>query len=252
MGHYLDKDGKRVTIDDNGNLTAKAMGRAAFEDVLIEGNYVKNVAIEGIRNKCNTDISGSGWGKNEFLKNYSNVTIRNNYLENVVGDGIVLTETKGGLIEGNMVNSSCGFDRGAVNYAQCWTMFADDVTVQYNEVYGNRYGYDDGEAFDSDMMNVDNIFQYNLSHDCGGGVMLFMASQKNTIFRYNLSINDGTGTYPGESRMQQQTFHYDNTTSAGPGVGKIYNNTIVLFGDGKKNLSVWRKEQKNLLCGFQK
>ncbi|EPR33279.1 cell wall binding repeat-containing protein, partial [Enterobacter ludwigii] len=189
---------------------------------------------EGIRNKCNTDISGSGWGKNEFLKNYSNVTIRNNYLENVVGDGIVLTETKGGLIEGNMVNSSCGFDRGAVNYTQCWTMFADDVTVQYNEVYGNRYGYDDGEAFDSDMMNVDNIFQYNLSHDCGGGVMLFMSSQKNTIFRYNISINDGTGTYPGESRMQQQTFHYDNTSSAGPGVGKIYNNTIVVFGEDKK------------------
>jgi len=234
MGHYLDKDGNRVTIDDSGNLTAKAMGRAAFEDVLIEGNYVKNVAIEGIRNKCNTDISGSGWGKNEFLKNYSNVTIRNNYLENVVGDGIVLTETKGGLIEGNMVNSSCGFDRGAVNYAQCWTMFADDVTVQYNEVYGNRYGYDDGEAFDSDMMNVDNIFQYNLSHDCGGGAMLFMSSQKNTIFRYNISINDGTGTYPGESRMQQQTFHYDSTTSAGPGVGKIYNNTIVVFGEDKK------------------
>ena len=41
MGHYLDKDGNRVTIDDNGNLTAKAMGRAAFRDVLIEGNYVK-------------------------------------------------------------------------------------------------------------------------------------------------------------------------------------------------------------------
>lgn len=251
MGHYLDKDGNRVTVDDSGNLTAKAMGRAAFEDVLIEGNYVKNVAIEGIRNKCNTDISDSGWGKNEFLKNYSNVTIRNNYLEDVVGDGIVLTETKGGLIEGNMVNSSCGYDRGAVNYAQCWTMFADDVTVQYNEVYGNRYGYDDGEAFDSDMMNVDNIFQYNLSHDCGGGVMLFMASQKNTIFRYNISINDGAGTYPGGSRQQQQTFHYDNTTSAGPGVGKIYNNTIVVFGEDIKTSLFGGKSKRTCYVDFK-
>lgn len=251
MGHYLDKDGNRVTIDDNGNLTAKAMGRAAFEDVLIEGNYVKNVAIEGIRNKCNTDIGGSGWGKNEFLKNYSNVTIRNNYLENVVGDGIVLTETKGGLVEGNMVNSSCGLDRGYVNYAQCWTMFADDVTVQYNEAYGNKFGYDDGEAFDSDMMNVDNIFQYNLSHDCGGGAMLFMSSQKNTIFRYNVSINDGTGTYPNGSRMQQQTFHYDNTSSAGPNVGKIYNNTIVVFGEGKKTSLFGGKSQRTCFVDFK-
>lgn len=251
MGHYLDKDGNRVTIDDNGNLTPKAMGRAAFEDVLIEGNYVKNVAIEGIRNKCNTDINSSGWGKNEFLKNYSNVTIRNNYLEDVVGDGIVLTETKGGLIEGNMVNSSCGMDRGNVNYAQCWTMFADDVIIQYNEAYGNKYGYDDGEAFDSDMMNVDNIFQYNLSHDCDGGAMLFMASQKNTIFRYNVSINDGTGTYPNGSKMQQQTFHYDNTSSAGPDVGKIYNNTIVLFGEGKKTSLFGGKSKRTCFVDFK-
>lgn len=251
VGHYLDKDGNRVTVDDNGNLTAKAMGRAAFEDVLIEGNYVKNVAIEGIRNKCNTDIGSSGWGRNEFLKNFSDVTIRNNYLQDVVGDGIVLTETKGGLVEGNMVNSSCGLDRGNVNYAQCWTMFADDVTVQYNEAYGNKFGYDDGEAFDSDMMNENNIFQYNLSHDCGGGAMLFMSSQRNTTFRYNVSINDGFGTYPKGNRLHQQTFHYDNTSSAGANVGKIYNNTIVVFGEGKQTALFGGSAKKTCFIDFR-
>lgn len=251
VGHYLDKDGNRVTVDDNGKLTAKAMGRAAFEDVLIEGNYVKNVAIEGIRNKCNTDIGSSGWGRNEFLKNFSDVTIRNNYLQDVVGDGIVLTETKGGLVEGNMVNSSCGLDRGNVNYAQCWTMFADDVTVQYNEAYGNKFGYDDGEAFDSDMMNENNIFQYNLSHDCGGGAMLFMSSQRNTTFRYNVSINDGFGTYPKGNRLHQQTFHYDNTSSAGANVGKIYNNTIVVFGEGKQTALFGGSAKKTCFIDFR-
>lgn len=251
MGHYLDKDGNRVTIDDNGSLTAKAMGRAAFADVLIEGNYVENVAIEGIRNKCNTDIGSSGWGRNEFLKNYSNVTIRNNYIENVVGDGIVLTETKGGLIEGNMVNSSCGYDRGTVNYAQCWTMYADDVTIQYNEIYGNKYGYDDGEAFDSDMMNVNNVFQYNLSHDNGGGAMLFMSSQRNTIYRYNVSINDGAGTYPNGKKLQQQTFHYDNTSSAGSNVGQIYNNTVVVFGKENSTSLFGGKDKKTCYIDFK-
>ena len=252
MGHYLDKDGNRVTIDDNGNLTAKAMGRAAFSDVLIEGNYVKNVAIEGIRNKCNTDIGSSGWGRNEFLKNFSDVTIRNNYLQDVAGDGIVLTETIGGLVEGNMVNSSCGMDRGKVNYAQCWTMFADDVVVQYNEVYGNKYGYDDGEAFDSDMNNKNNIFQYNLSHDCGGGAMLFMASQDNTIFRYNISINDGLGTFPNGKEMQQQLIHYDNTAfDTGSRVGKIYNNTFVTFGQGKKTALYGGKSDRTCFIDFK-
>lgn len=251
IGHYLDEDGNRVTIDDNGNLTAKAMGRAAFEDVLIEGNYVKNVAIEGIRNKCNTDINGSGWGKNEFLKNYKNVTIRNNYLQDVAGDGIVLTETVGGLVEGNMVNASCGMDRGKTNYAQCWTMFSDDIVVQYNEAYGNKYGYDDGEAFDSDMKNENNIFQYNLSHDCGGGAMLFMSSQNNTTFRYNISINDGTGTYPNGTYLHQQIFHYDNTSSLGSNVGKIYNNTIVLYGEGKKTALFGGSAKKNCVIDFK-
>lgn len=251
LGHYMDRDGNIVTIDDNGNLTPKAMGRAAYKDVMIEGNYVKNVAIEGIRNKCNTNIGAGGWGKNEFLKKFSDVTIRNNYLQDVVGDGIVLTESKGGLVEGNMVNASCNTDRGFTNYAQCWTMYSDDILVQYNEVYGNQYGYDDGEAFDSDMKNVNNIFQYNLSHDCGGGAMLFMSNQKNTIFRYNVSINDGFGTYPKGNRLHQQTFHYDNTSSAGDNVPEIYNNTIIVSGQGKQTALFGGSAKKTCFIDFR-
>ena len=250
MGHYMDMEGNIVTIDENGNPTPHAMGRAAFTDVLIEGNYVKNVAIEGIRNKCNTNITSSGWGKNEFLKNFSDVTIRNNYLEDVVGDGIVLTECVGGLIEGNIVNNSCGEDRGKVNYAQCWTMFADDVLVQYNEVYGNKYGYDDGEAFDSDMRNERNIFQYNLSHDNGGGACLFMSSQKDTVFRYNVSVNDGSGTYPNGEKMRQQIFHYDNTSSDGPAVPEIYNNTFYV-GNGEDTVLFGGKDKRTCFINFK-
>ncbi len=251
MGHYMDIHGNVVTIDDEGNLTPHAMGRAAFEDVIIENNYVKNVAIEGIRNKCNTNIGSSGWGRNEFLKNYKNVIIRNNYIEDVVGDGIVLTEVKGGAVEGNIVKNSCGFDRGNVNYAQCWTMFADDVVVQYNEVYGNRYGYDDGEAFDSDMKNERNIFQYNLSHDNGGGACLFMSSQKDTIFRYNVSINDGAGTYPNGNKMRQQTFHYDSTSSDGPNVPEIYNNTIYVNGANNATVLFGGKSARTCFINFR-
>ncbi len=251
MGHYMDIDGNVVTIDDEGNLTPHAMGRAAFEDVIIENNYVKNVAIEGIRNKCNTNINSDGWGRNEFLKNYKNVIIRNNYIEDVVGDGIVLTEVKGGAVEGNIVKNSCGFDRGNVNYAQCWTMFADDVVVQYNEVYGNRYGYDDGEAFDSDMKNERNVFQYNLSHDNGGGVCLFMSSQTDTTFRYNVSINDGAGTYPNGSKMRQQTFHYDSTSSDGPNVPKIYNNTIYVSGEDNSTVLFGGKSARTCFINFK-
>lgn len=258
MGHFKDKDGNVVTVDDNGNLTPHAMGRAAYEDVIIENNYVKNVAIEGIRNKCNTNINKDGWGKNEFLKNYKDVIIRNNYIEDVVGDGIVLTEIKGGTVEGNIVKNSCGFDRGKNNYAQCWTMFADDVVVQYNEVYGNKFGYNDGEAFDSDMKNERNIFQYNLSHDNGGGACLFMASQIDSIYRYNVSINDGAGTGAGGSAplTEQEVFHYDNNSYDNNHAPWIYNNTIylngadnstVLFGDAKDQRTCFINFMNNIV-----
>ncbi|MGO4375218.1 hypothetical protein AB4Z21_31585, partial [Paenibacillus sp. MCAF20] len=68
-----DKDGSKVT----GGIII--IGAGGFHDVLVENNHVKNVAIEGIRNanglnKINTDI-----------------VFRNNYIEEVLGDGIVRT-----------------------------------------------------------------------------------------------------------------------------------------------------------------
>ena len=85
----------------------------------------------------------------------------------MVGDGIVPDgdERRSGG-SGNMVNSLLRPGSGNCKLRS----MLDHVRGRRNRAvdngaYGNKYGYDDGEAFDSDMMNVDNIFQYNLSHD---------------------------------------------------------------------------------------
>ena len=59
---------------------------------------IQRVGLE-IRTKADSDTSRG----NTFYKTFSNITIRNNYLEDIAGDGIVLSESKsGGVVEGNV------------------------------------------------------------------------------------------------------------------------------------------------------
>lgn len=222
-----DQDGYKVTggiivlgtdIDKDGKVTDKASG---YNGVLIENNKVYNVSIEGIRNKT---VIGKGTDKKNYPKVNKNIVIRNNYIEEVLGDGIVLGETaSGGLVEYNVVKNYCNKNVGKRNYAGCWVFTSDNAIVQYNEVYGGKYGYNDGEAFDIDLWCDKTIIQYNYSHDNRGGFCLFMNGSTNSVFRYNISVNDG---YDGND-----IFYYGPTNSNE--APEIYNNTIYI-GEGVK------------------
>lgn len=230
LGHHLDPDGELVA-ESRGKSTA------GYHDVLIEGNVLKRVGLEGIRTKCNSNTTMSG---NTFNKTFSDIIIRNNYLEDIAGDGIVLTEVfEGGLVESNIAKQPNNADYGTHNYAGIWSMYADKALFQYNEVYGIVYGYNDGEAYDIDMACYDNTYQYNYSHHNGGGFMLFMGNQYDSVVRYNISANDGGGSRGvgadggannSYTYKEQSIFHYwnkaDNNT-----MPTIYNNTIYV-GDG--------------------
>ena len=242
LGHYLDPDAHWMVggkgSDLEGASTSDAgKARVKIDDILIQNNYVKRVGLEGIRTKCQSNYTASG---NTFNKTFTNVVFRGNYMEDIAGDGMVMTEVVGGLAENNVAKRPCDADYGTTNYAGIWSMFADDVTFQHNEVYGIRYGYNDGEAYDIDLSCENNVYQYNYSHDNSGGFMLFMGDQKNSVVRYNVSANDGYGNQgtsadiPGlgssYTYAQQSIFHYwnkaDNAT-----MPTIYNNTIYV-GDG--------------------
>ncbi|GMQ61954.1 CBM96 family carbohydrate-binding protein [Vallitalea maricola] len=183
---------------------------SGFNDVVIENNHVKNVAIEGIRNKTQDGTN--------YPKVNRNIVIRNNFVEEVLGDGIVLAETiSGGLVENNVVKNHCNTNVGNRNYAGCWVFTSHDAVFQFNEVYGGRYGYNDGEAFDIDLYCDGTIYQYNYSHDNNGGFCLFMNGSTNSVFRYNISVNDGNGN---------EIFHYGpSSPSEAP---MIYNNSIYI------------------------
>lgn len=232
LGAWFDEDGN-VTLNQGDHRST-----TGFDDVLIENNIVQRVGLEGIRTKADSDTSVA----NTFHKTLSNIVIRNNYLEDVAGDGIVLSEIKhGGVVDGNVAVRVSNADYGTHNYAGVWAMSVDGGLFENNEVYGIQYGYNDGEAFDIDMGSNNVVYQYNYSHHNTGGFMLLMSDQRDSIIRYNVSANDGGGNRgtkahnPGGTGgsyeyKEQSIFHYW-VKSDGRAMPQIHNNTFYV-GDG--------------------
>lgn len=231
LGNWSDENGTIVLPEGDHRSTT------GFNDVLIENNVVQRVGLEGIRTKADADTSRG----NSFYKTFSNIVIRNNYLEDIAGDGIVLSEVaRGGLVEGNVAVRACNADYGTQNYAGVWAMSVDDGLFQYNEVYGIQYGYNDAEAYDIDMQSNRVTYQYNYSHHNTGGFLLLMSDQRDSVVRYNISANDGAGNRGtgadnpggagGYTFQTQSIFHYW-VKNDGASMPLIHNNTIYV-GDG--------------------
>ena len=77
-----------------------------------------------------------------------------------------------------------------------WTYNSNNITIQYNESYGNLGDRVDGDGFDMDGGTTNCILQYNYSHDNDGAGYLqaqFPDAQEHSgdIIRYNISQNDG-------------------------------------------------------------
>ena len=179
-----------------------------FNEVLIDSCHVANSQIEGIRTTGSSVMS-------------TNVTFSNNLIENIYGDGIVMSSVQsGGLITHNTVHNAC--ITNAANFAGVWTYNETGTVVSHNEVYGiTGGGVYDGEAFDADNSTNGDIFEYNYSHDNNRGFMLFMPSATNIVVRYNLSVND-VNPSGGSDKMINYTS--TNTTN------QIYNNTFYFSG----------------------
>lgn len=201
------------TRDKQGNPLEEV---TKIDDVIVEDCHVKNVAIEGIRTKT--------WhnGKDAPERRNTNITFRNNLIEDIHGDGIVISEiAENGLVEKNIIrrHSKCPT---TLNYAGCWLWDSNDTLFQYNEVYDGVYGYNDGEAFDFDIGAQNVTYQYNYSHNNRGGFLLTMTGLKEgNVFRYNVSKNDGQGTEIFFCANDKPLIH-NNTIYIGEGMNVPY------------------------------
>jgi hypothetical protein len=166
-----------------------------FDTVKIENNIVKTVNRTGIGTASDWGCRPSvGCADGTAYVPHTHIEIRNNYVENAGGDGIVPAETFSAVVEYNLLNGA-NMTSGEPN-AGIWAWNSDSTLFQYNEAYNvktSKTGVD-GQAYDVDFGQNGTIFQYNYSHDNAGGFMLLCSplpnGNTNAIVRYNISQND--------------------------------------------------------------
>ncbi len=224
-------------------FVADSTDKSRFNDVLIDGNDVRNIDRSGIIIRSQ-DVSDPDRTYN------TNVIIQNNYLENIAGDGIVAKVCKEAIVQYNVCNATCVRPTGGnVSNVAIWVWQCKNSVIQFNEAYNTGLvgGNQDGEAFDSDFNCEGCIIQYNYSHDNNGGFILLIAPSskdfnKGTIVRYNISENDKKGI-----------FEIAGATEG----ARIYNNTVYQSQDTPTTLlrvnTYWGESkdvlfQNNIFC----
>ncbi|WP_432166372.1 right-handed parallel beta-helix repeat-containing protein [Streptomyces sp. bgisy031] len=194
-----------------------------YDDVRVENNTLRTVDREGI-------FFASSWNQRPAISGYdpngphwvpsTGVVVRGNTLDDLGGDGIVMTATRNALVEHNILH---GFQRRSAGYnAGMWPWNADGTVFQYNETSGGETTRD-GMAYDVDEGSFGTVFQYNYSHDNAGGFFLVCSADGtlgDAVIRFNISQNDhfrGIETCRG-SFSGVRFLH--NTIYVGDGVGQ--------------------------------
>lgn len=179
---------------DNGGIVFRVTGQRVptrFQDLTIERNIVWRVDRSGIAG-ISDQVTSLNWFPSQ------KVVIRDNYVEDVGGDGIVPRGTAGALIEHNIVRYAGS--RAPGYNAGIWQWSTDNSLIQLNEAAYTRTRYD-GQGFDSDFNSRRTTFLYNYSHDNAGGFLLICSPKQDepgnignqgTTARFNVSRNDGT------------------------------------------------------------
>jgi hypothetical protein len=178
---------------DNGGIIFRTLGDeqpSRFDGLRIERNIIWRVDRSGIA------AQSYHWSRERWFPS-RNVVLRDNYVADAGGDGIVPWATEGALVEHNIVR---GANARAGGYnAGIWPWSADRTLFRLNRASQVRTRLD-GQGFDSDYNSQGTRFEYNLSHDNEGGFMLICSpgerdprenvGNRGTVVRRNISRND--------------------------------------------------------------
>jgi hypothetical protein len=239
-----DNSGKGIFVNWNVDNT----GKTRYDDLLIEGNHIYKTQGIGIHFWYDGDWYGSDHPCTQ-------VRVRNNALENIGADGIIVSGSMlKPLIEYNVLN---GFSLNAIGQNRCqagiWGAGMDSSLWQYNESCNGQPAAPDCDrnGFDSDLGQTAAVFQYNYSHDNAGGFMLIMHNSTNMDIRYNISQNDGikmfhfNGDVTGNKRIYNNVFYIKSglgtrmidNDDAGSTPPIFYNN--IVYNLGTQQAPLW-------------
>lgn len=235
------------------NLTLRGAGRkagnsdsglylAGGSDVEVDGLDVSGfrtsgVEIDGVdrarilrvhaHENGGAGISSGGRVSHEIYVGYSltennpgNPSVRDNHS----GNGIVLGQVRGGVIEHCEARYN-GWDMAWTGNGPVgiWAYESDHVTIQFCVSHHNRSTADDGGGFDLDGGMTNSVVQYNYSHDNFGTGYLICQYEgagefANNVVRYNISQDDGL--------MAHNSGIYVWVGGAGMKGALVHNNTV--------------------------
>ena len=204
---------------DNGGIIFRTNGDktpSRFDGLVIERNIVWKVDRSAIA------AESYHWPRTRWFPSLG-VVIRDNYVEDIGGDGIVPWASDGALVEHNIARH-CNRRAGSYN-AGIWPWSSDNSLFQLN-VAAFTHTTLDGEGFDSDYNSRNTLFQFNYSHDNEGGFMLICTPGKRdasenignigTVVRHNISRNDRAHIF--HLSAAEQTTVQDNAIYVGAGI----------------------------------
>jgi hypothetical protein len=217
-GDITNKDCGGIFIEVTGSTSA-----TKFDSLIIDGCTIKDCDRTGISNTSSWDTrtltTNTNWTPSTYL------IVRNNWIENTGGNGMIIRVASMPLIERNIFKHCAQ----TVSGNAVFTFNCDDAFVQYNESYLTVYNAGDADAsgFDSDYRCKRSVFQFNYSHDNDEGFMVVTCQggsdrfNDSTIVRYNISQNDGgagstTSGIVYLSGTPTNTLIYNNVIYSGP------------------------------------
>ncbi|MFN7938089.1 MAG: right-handed parallel beta-helix repeat-containing protein [Bryobacteraceae bacterium] len=204
----------------NGGIILRIQGGkkpSRFDGLVVEKNIVWKVDRTGIV------LQSHHWSRERWYPS-RNVVVRDNLVQDIGGDGIVVWASDGARVEHNICRDA---NRRADSYnAGIWPWSSDNSLFQLNEASFTRTTKD-GQGFDSDYNSRNTVFQYNYSHDNEGGFILICNDGKHprsrnigndgTIVRYNISRNDRERIFD-ISGSATNTLIHDNAIYVAPGM----------------------------------
>lgn len=172
-------------------------GVAKFDDIKITNNRISKVNKSGISigyTYQNQQFSGQKIS-NDAIEKYAhtNLLIEGNYVQEAANDSIAVKYADSPVVRGNVADKSGSLlKEGTTNYATGilpWK--TKNALFENNEVFDTvGEGNQDGQAWNVNHSDG-TVFQYNYSHNNGGGAVLFSTNESSDgSFRYNISQND--------------------------------------------------------------
>lgn len=192
-----------------------------LHDIVVEHSTVRNTSFGGIIVKQYTGSNGgvvhTGWGERSSAGDsafapHTQVVIRDNYIYQAdsayAANGVYVTDTRGGLIERNVVQ------RAGTSGIEVY--YADQITIQRNEVYGTepKAGGADSNGIDADNATTNIVVQYNFVHHNGDGILLCQCGRSFGSVRVRYNVIASNSRY-------QIYLHSNRGTTA-----HVYNNTF--------------------------